>query len=127
MSGTGSDDTKRISTYVPTEQKSEWEDHADDLDMTQSEYIRTMVQAGRRNFTIEPSTQPDSNGADGVSLEDKLLEILTAEEALDWDELVDELTGSVEEDLEEALDTLQEQNRVRYSGRNGGYSLKTDQ
>ncbi|WP_136591613.1 DUF5805 domain-containing protein [Salinigranum halophilum] len=40
--------------------------------------------------------------------------------ALSWDDLVDEF--DVDEDrLDEALSTLQEHGRIRYSGRQGGY------
>lgn len=123
MNKADSGDMKRVSTYVPPEQKDEWKEHADEMDMTQSEFVRAMVQAGRRNFTVDLASQSDSEGGE-VSLEDTVLSVLEGGETLDWGELVAELTGSVEEDLEDALDALQEQNRVRYSGREGGYSLK---
>ena len=49
-------DTTRTSvkTFVPAYQKDEWKRHADELDMSQSEFVRTMVQAGRRDFDLEP-------------------------------------------------------------------------
>jgi DNA-binding ferritin-like protein (Dps family) len=124
MATTNSDDTKRVSTYVPTEQKREWKDHAERLDMTQSEFVRTMVQAGRRDFTIsreETQTSDATPGGDG--LKDAVLDTLRTADHLDWDELVAELTDTVEDDIERVLDELQDDNRVRYSGRDGGYSL----
>jgi hypothetical protein len=124
MSTTSADDTKRVSTYVPPEQKREWKAHAEELDMTQSEFVRTMVQAGRRDFTVgreEPPTSDATPGGDG--LKDAVLETLQREGHLGWDELVAELTESIEDDVEQVLDELQNENRVRYSGRDGGYSL----
>jgi hypothetical protein len=124
MSTTSTDDTKRVSTYVPPEQKQEWKTHAEELDMTQSEFVRTMVQAGRRDFTVgrEDTQTPDATpGGDG--LKDAVLEILQREGHLGWDELVAALTESIEDDVEEVLDELQNENQVRYSGRDGGYSL----
>lgn len=123
MSSPDSDDTQRISTYVPSAQKSTWQEHAEEMDMTQSEYIRTMVQAGRRNFTTNSEIESESNTSEDVSVEDTLLDILSADEVLAWDELLEKLTESVEEDLENALSDLQDRNVVQYSGRNGGYSL----
>ncbi|WP_440006444.1 DUF5805 domain-containing protein [Halomicrococcus sp. SG-WS-1] len=112
-----------VKTYVPKYQKSEWKAHADDLDMSQSEFVRTMVQAGRRGFDLgsaEPSEGGSNPGGDG--LEDAVLDIL-ADEPLSWDELVERLAGDFEDRLDDALGDLQDENRVRYSGRHGGYVL----
>ena len=112
-----------VKTYVPKYQKSEWKAHADDLDMSQSEFVRTMVQAGRRGFDLG-SAEPPEGGVDprGDGLEDALLDIL-ADEPLSWDELVERLAGDFEDRLDDALGDLQDENRVRYSGRHGGYVL----
>lgn len=114
-----------VTTYVPEYQKSEWKEHADRLDMSQSEFVRTMVQAGRRGFDIANPGVPDASpGGDG--LETRLQAILREHDFLSWDELVDALAEDVEARLDDALDDLQTQNRVRYSGREGGYTLVDD-
>ncbi|WP_128478227.1 DUF5805 domain-containing protein [Halorussus pelagicus] len=125
---------KSVKTFVPAYQKAEWKRHADELDMSQSEFVRTMVQAGRRDFDIEPiassesDSEEESNGgdpdtADGEELEEHVLAVLSTSDHLAWDELVDELTNSIEDRLEETLQQLQRNNRVQYSGRRGGYTL----
>lgn len=129
---TDTEDTKRVSTYVPSEQKSEWAAHADDLNMSQSEFIRTMVQAGRRNFTTTPTDTDTDSDSDatlpgGDSLEQTVLALLDTNDAMEWDELLTAVTESVEGDLEAVLDRLQDENQVRYSGRNGGYSVKSNE
>ncbi|MFT4957036.1 MAG: hypothetical protein ACI9EZ_000344, partial [Halobacteriales archaeon] len=45
-------DTERsvVKTYVPAYQKALWQRQAETLEMSQSEFVRTMVQAGRRGF-----------------------------------------------------------------------------
>ncbi len=55
------DSTERavVRTYVPAYQKAHWQDHADELDMSQSEFVRTMVQAGRSGFEPPESTSSD--------------------------------------------------------------------
>jgi hypothetical protein len=123
-------DTSRavVKTHVPAYQKRIWVDHAGQLEMSQSEFLRTMVQAGRSGF--EPSSQQGSsspkltepeNNAD--ELEARVETILTESDPLSWEELVAALTDNLEDRLDEALETLQEENRVRYSGRDGGYTL----
>jgi hypothetical protein len=131
-------DTERtaVKTYVPAYQREEWDDHAEELDMSRSEFVRTMVQAGRRGFGAgeresdaesgdgdrKGDRDGESSGADGT-LEAEVLEMLS-EEPRDWDDLLAELTAEIESDLDETLQDLQEAGEVRYSGRDGGYILE---
>ena len=120
-------DRQSVKTYVPTEQKEIWRDHADDLDMSLSEFVRTMVQAGRRGFVPTESggdEEPASEGSDpgGHDLERRVRAALESGPR-SWDELVQAVVGDVEDELEATLDDLQDRNRVRYSGRDGGYVL----
>lgn len=132
-------DTSRVTvkTYVPAYQKQIWAEHADELEMSQSEFLSTMVQAGRRGFnptfatkqTPDPKSDSTEAGDDSKSndLERRVEEILNESGPLSWDELVDELTDDIEERLEEALQNLQSENQVSYSGRAGGYTLNGEQ
>ena len=132
------DERVAVKTYVPQFQKERWADHADELDMSQSEFVRSMVQAGRRKFDVPSTTEakrveePTSGhsgstenrgGVGGNGFEDRILGVLSPEDALDWDELVSALVGDVETELEDTLETLQSSNRVRSSGKEGGYVL----
>jgi len=131
-------DTSRtvVKTYVPAYQKDEWHEHADELDMSQSEFVRTMVQAGRRGFPEQPTpdesketSTEETTTSDGTDtsdgLEQRVESVLTAGEYYSWDELLAAITDNIEERLDETLADLQEENVVRYSGRNGGYTLVT--
>ena len=112
-----------VRAYVPAYQKAEWKDHADDLEMSLSEFVRAMVQAGRRGF--EPDhEEPDSPDATpgGNALETRVLELLSAD-TYSWEELLEAVTDDVESRLDETLEELQSANRIRYSGRHGGYTL----
>jgi hypothetical protein len=140
-SGMGSAETSdtsrtQVQTYVPAYQKSEWKEHAAELDMTLSEFVRSMVQAGRSDFSpnsaadprdveheppATPSSGPDPQGKD---VENRVVEILQSGDCLDWDELLEALSADLEDRLETALQQLQREDRVRYSGRNGGYLLE---
>ncbi|RQG89798.1 hypothetical protein EA462_07200 [Natrarchaeobius halalkaliphilus] len=117
---------KSIKTYVPAYQKDEWRSHADELDMSQSEFVRTMVQAGRKGFT-SGSEEPDSPASDpgGNVLETRVLELLSTD-TYSWDELLEAVSDDIESRLDETLEDLQSTNRIRYSGRHGGYTLVGD-
>lgn len=110
-------------------------DEAEQMDMSQSEFVRTMVQAGRSEFELSSDDSvPESGGGEtrsgddkaGETLRDRVLTLLSDGEPLDWDELVAALTADIETDLDHALETLQEENVIRYSGRQGGYVHATD-
>lgn len=122
----GEDTTKRtaVKTYVPAYQKETWRRHAEELGMTQSEFVRTMVQAGRKGFEFDAPEQA-APGADprGHDLEDAVLEALSKHDHLSWEHLVERIAGNFESELEDTLQRLQNENRVQYSGRRGGYTV----
>lgn len=125
-----SGDTERtaVRTYVPAYQKEEWQAAAEEMDMSQSEFVRTMVQAGRREFTIpaedETGNTDETNTTPGVEpLQTQILDALEDAGPLDWDDLIEELAGDLEARADDCLQRLQEAGRVRYSGRSGGYTL----
>lgn len=122
-------DTDRavVKTYVPAYQKAEWQDRADELGMTQSEFVRTMVQAGKRGYFEAPDTDsgaPTEDENDGTDqLEERVQRVLSSDEYLSWERLLEAITADIEDQLEDTLAELQDENVVRYSGRNGGYTL----
>jgi len=132
----GEDDERvTVRTYVPAWQRERWREAADERGMSQSEFVRTMVQAGRRGFDRpgEPAAAP-SNPEEGgerdttrgleageTPFEEHVLELVERNGPVEWDGLVKALVGDVEDRLGEALDELQSANRLKHSGRAGGY------
>lgn len=140
----GADDERvAVKTYVPRYQKERWSAHADAMNMSQSEFVRTMVQAGRREFEVPELLAADSHDSDTTdsnsttpdrpagsssesSFPDRILTVLDHHGPLDWDDLVSVLVEDIEDELDDALDTLQADNRIRYSGRDGGYVVMSN-
>jgi hypothetical protein len=50
-----------------------------------------------------------------------VFELVEREGPVEWDDLVEGLVGDFEDRLEDALDGLQSANRLKHSGRAGGY------
>lgn len=135
----GENDRVSVQTYVPADQREVWREEADEMDMSQAEYVRSMVQAGRRSFDLpsgqgEPGSEPTSAEEPGSpasnpgdnALKDRALELLRDEGVADWDELRSGVTEDIDERLENALDELQAEDKVRYSGRRDGYTVIED-
>ena len=123
-------ETERVTvkSYVPAYQRENWREHADRLNMSLSEFVRTMTQAGRRSFEM-PAASAETSDGDGSSdddptgerLEETVLDHVEETGGADWDALVATATDDLEDRLDEALERLQAENRLRYSGRAGGY------
>lgn len=124
-------DTERavVKTHVPAYQKEAWKRHAEELGMSQSEFVRTMVQAGRRGFDGTDDDHGDGAEEEAVEsaegrLQERVLAVLADGAYYDWDELLAALTDDIEDRLEDTLQELQSDDRVRHSGRHGGYALR---
>ena len=59
----------------------------------------------------------------GNALKGRVVEALADGDHCDWDALLAALTDDIEQRLDETLQELQSEGRVRYSGRHGGYVL----
>lgn len=131
-------DTSRtaVKTYIPAYQRDQWDADADEMDMSRSEFVRSMIQAGRRGFELAEdesdgeersddgqATQPGNESPTGHPFESRILSALSRAEYLSWEELVEAVTTDIEAQLETTLQELQADNVVRYSGPNGGYTI----
>ena len=128
-------DTERtvVQVYVPAYQRDLWDEDAEEFDMSRSEFVKAMVQAGRRGFGGDPveeftDLEQRESGKDSSEedLSEAVLTSLDEHECLSWDELLVEVTGDIEARLEETLQELQGSGHVRYSGRAGGYVLESE-
>lgn len=119
-------DRVTVSTYVPAAQREAWREDAGTMDMSLSEFVRSMVQSGRRGFSLSGTAEEgDVSGSDpgGSDWKSGVLERLRDDGPLGWDELLQGLAGDLEDELEAAIDELQDENRIKHSPRRGGYEL----
>lgn len=131
----GETDRVSVQTYVPADQREVWRDEAEDMNMSQAEYVRSMVQAGRRSFSLDSGEQDPTSGEEVGSpgltpgdngLKDRVLQVLAETEVADWEELRSGVTDDIDDRLEDALEELQADDQIRYSGRRGGYVVVED-
>jgi hypothetical protein len=95
--------------------------------MSRSEFVRTMVQAGRRGFGAEMTDQPagdDPEKSVGADLETQVESVLAERQPLSWEELLGAIAGDIERQVETAVEELQDAGQVRYSGPKDGYILE---
>jgi hypothetical protein len=112
-----------IEVEVPANLLRAWEHQASKAKLSVSEYVVRMTEAGRMSVQMQPASGGDAAAMSVEQLTDEVVEQLRHEEAVSWDQLVDAISKNLEEQLEDALDRLQEDDVVRYSGLKGGYRL----
>lgn len=131
----GSPETVRLS--VPEYQLDEWAAHAEALEMSTNEFVRSMVQAGRRGFDESAPDvlgRTDTEGEAGVAtdpagdgptngLRTELLAVLSASEYRSWDDLSESVVDEIEAALDAELRSLLDEGRVDHSPREDGYRL----
>mgnify|MGYP006290284891 CR=1 FL=1 len=130
MSGQKAVDTERtvVTTYVPAYQKTTWEEHAEDLDMSLSEFVRTMVQAGRRGFggaaDDTDSEEPHLETATpGVDVQKRVVSTLEREGPLTGPDIVEEILESLNEDIVETVEELKAEGRIERPGISNEFEL----
>lgn len=131
MERVSGDDRVSVKTYVPRYQKETWVERADEMGVSQSEFVRMMVQAGVRDLGLADESTSSPGGSEELedstsSFDRRVLDELRERDVAGWETLVDALAGDFEERLEETLDDLTERGVVKYSPRDGGYVLRED-
>lgn len=115
------DKRKRVRTSAPSEQIDQWEEEADEMNVTRAEYMRLMIQAGRRQF---PICDTENTESEGINVENRVLDALEKHGELTWDDLVDEAVGDVEDKVESTIEELDDQGKVSISLRDNTVTLR---
>lgn len=107
-----------LNVYLPKSQKEEWEQHAAEMDLELSRYVREMVQSGRRPWFSGDTERPVKNqSADTEPLKQQILEGLQRSQSLDYEELLEVVTDNIQNRLDRAITELKEEGRVHQNPR----------
>lgn len=118
----------RTTIAVP----EEWMQAAEEMDVSDSEYIRRMVRAGRRQWGYEYTSEPEKKGlnhddsrSQSGDLEDTfraaVFQNLSKTEGLDEEELAELLFENLIDDLGAQLQQLKDSGKADYNPRDGGW------
>lgn len=104
--------TMYIKLSVPEHLCEKWDEDADKYADSRSEFIRMMVEAGRKKFEAIEEEADESS-----SLEDTVLEIVARNEGAAPEDILDEL----EQEVMAELERLDDSGEISYSPNEGGY------
>ncbi len=112
-------DKVHIGFEVPAHEREQWQEHADELDMSYSEYYRSMIRSGRRELGLADETP--TNDDQNEDLETRIREQLSPDKPTQFDDLVESIVGELEDEVEKVLMELDD---ATYRPRSGGYVLE---
>ena len=55
-------DSVPVTVYIPENQRDDWQEEADAMDMSQSEFVASMTNAGRKKFDVD--VEPDETDSE---------------------------------------------------------------
>lgn len=113
-----------LNVYVPEHERVEWEQHAEELDLEMSRYVREMVKSGRRPwFSENYRVQPDKGEGANRDLEEQVLTALSEAGPLHNTEVYEEITNQLQTRVDETLLALRDDNRIEQNP-SGAFSLR---
>lgn len=122
MTQTNSDDADphenvTVTVSMPRRMRDEIEDDRDELDMGRSEYVRSMIDAGRRQLAAVDEDGPSS---ERDALREQILEQLPSDEteAVHQDEIAEEIIDPMQEKV---LRILSEEDQIKHSAIHDGF------
>jgi len=110
-----------VQVTVPDHQLEEWDELAEENDMSRSMFVRACVEAGRRQLAELEPTESESNSKE---LESDIINVVSENNGISADNLVAEVTEPIEEEIYKKIEKLDGEGRLAYSPRKGGYVVK---
>lgn len=109
---------KRVHFLAREEIVKEWDEEAEDLEMSRSEFLRSMIHAGRRQIAqLDPNSDEESR-----ELKEEVLNAIPEDSAAPPDEIVEAVLTPVEEEIrKDILPSLDENGEISYSPVKEGY------
>lgn len=111
--------TDTISVTGPSEQLSIYEEEAEELGCSLSQYAKMMMNAGRREFGYVAFDDAPTDEVNDV-LQLRIKELLASEGPLSNEEIEDALIEQLRTEIGEALSDLQDQNEIEFDYTQGG-------
>lgn len=110
-----------VQVTVPSHQLEQWDELAEQNNMSRSMFVRACVEAGRKQLA---ELDPTENEPTDTSLESNIINVISEENGIQTDDLVEKVLEPVKDDIYDEIEQLDEEGRISFSPREGGYVLK---
>lgn len=115
------DQTKvKVEISCTKAEKELWNKEAEKLRFGyRTNYLRSMINAGRREFDLADNGTEDYPERTVKDLETRVYSNLSIDQPTDWAELVEIITTDLEDEIEEIVENLAEEGKVSILPRGG--------
>lgn len=107
---------KSLNVTVPEDQCDRYDEEADRMGFdSRAAYLRAMINAGRREFDLEPQVDDDEEATLRGFIDERVLNAIAATDGAGSGEVVDEIVGEIEGLVTESIERLNEEGAINYS------------
>lgn len=118
----------KLNVAVPEHQRSVYDEEAEQMGFaSRSAYVRAMVNAGRRDFGLDPQ------GADGedTTLEDfveqRIVAIIDDADGASRDAVIEDVAGDIEQTVTDCLARLDDAGKIDYDIQQDGLVVRSEE
>ena len=118
----------KLNVAVPPHQRNVYDEEAEQMGFaSRAAYVRSMVNAGRRDFGLNPQ----GTGGEDTTLEDfieqRIVAIIADADGASRDAVVEEITGDIEETVTDSLARLDDAGRIDYDIQQDGLVIRSEE
>lgn len=121
-----SEDVK-LNVAVPEHQRDVYDEEAEQMGFaSRAAYVRSMINAGRRDFGLDPQ----GSGGEDTTLEDfveqRIVAIIDDADGASRDAVIEEVTGDIEQTVTDCLARLDDAGKIDYDIQQDGLVVRSE-
>ncbi|GAA0220207.1 DUF5805 domain-containing protein [Halobaculum roseum] len=112
---------KSLNVTVPKEDLDRFDKEAEKMGFnSRAAYLRAMINAGRREFGLDPQGDGAEDGTLQDFIDERILDAVNAADGARSGEVIEEVTGEIEDLVRESIEQLNETGTIEYSVNDDG-------
>ncbi|GAA0283214.1 DUF5805 domain-containing protein [Halobacterium noricense] len=117
----------KLNVAVPEHQRNVYDEEAEQMGFaSRSAYVRAMVNAGRRNFGLDPQGPGGEDATLADVIEQRIVTIIDDADGASRDAVVEEITGDIEQTVTDCLARLNDAGKIDYDIQQDGLVVRTE-
>ncbi|MGB9965100.1 DUF5805 domain-containing protein [Halobacterium hubeiense] len=120
-------DDVKLNVTVPPHQREVYDEEAERMGFaSRAAYVRAMVNAGRRDFGLDPQGSGGENTTLEEFIEERIVAVIDEADGASRDAVVNEIAGDVEQTVTDCLTRLDDAGRIDYDIQRDGLVVRSE-
>lgn len=117
----------KLNVAVPEHQRDIYDEEAEQMGFaSRSAYVRAMVNAGRRDFGLDPQGAGGEDTTLDEFIERQIVAIIDDADGASRDAVVEEITGDIEQTVTDCLARLDDTGKIDYDIQQDGLVVRSE-